>query len=269
MSSATKTLELLNYFTPSRAEIGLSELCRLAKRDKGTTHRHLQDLEKSGFVEQNPRTREYRLGPAVLQLAQTREATVPRKAGAEFALRRLANASGETTHVSVLSGAVLHTLDSYEPPQHSIRVIIDVSRFPLHATASGLSVLAFGQPELVDAACENLKHFTNRTASSRVELEDEIAIARECGFGHADRTFEDEVYSVAIPLFDQTGHVAGAISVASVASRITEDAELRIRGKLIEAGREITRNWGGTIPAELEACWASTTKNSQVLDTAI
>ena len=104
MSSVTKTLALLAFFSPSRPEIGLSQLCRLAKRDKATTYRHLQALEEAGFVEQSALTKMYRLGPALLQLAQVREATVPRKMGAEAALAALSDATGETAHVTVLSG---------------------------------------------------------------------------------------------------------------------------------------------------------------------
>jgi len=65
----------------------------MAKRDKATTYRHLQALEETGLIEQNPMTKRYRLGPAILQLAQTREATVPRKLGVQVPLFELANAT--------------------------------------------------------------------------------------------------------------------------------------------------------------------------------
>lgn len=257
MSSAVKTLNLLKFFSDAQPEIGLTQLCRMAKRDKATTHRHLQDLEKVGFIEQNSQTRDYRLGPIVLQLAQTRERTVPRKVGAKQALKRLADATGETAHVSVLSGQTLYTLDSFESPKHSIRVIIDLPTFPLHATASGLSVLAFGSSELLDVACENLERFTQHTLKSRSALTDAVEETRSNGFGCANRTFEDEVYSLAVPLFDQTGRVAGAVSLASVASRFTPEADLNIRHNLVSAAHEITRNWGGTIPSALEQRWVA------------
>ncbi|WP_405108304.1 helix-turn-helix domain-containing protein [Phaeobacter sp. BS52] len=112
MSSATKTLALLSHFSADRPEIGLSQLCRIAGRDKATTYRHLQALETAGFVEQNPTTKHYRLGPAVLQLAQVREATVPRKLGAQLPLSQLADVTGETAHVSVVSGSTLYALAS-------------------------------------------------------------------------------------------------------------------------------------------------------------
>ncbi|MEP4194037.1 MAG: IclR family transcriptional regulator [Aliishimia sp.] len=266
MSSAVKTLELLKFFSDAQPEIGLTQLCRMAKRDKATTHRHLQDLEKVGFVEQNMQTKDYRLGPAVLQLAQTRENTVPRKAGAKNALHRLSDATGETAHVSVLSGTTLYTLDSMESPQHSIRVIIDLPTFPLHATASGLCVLAFGSPALLETACENLEKFTEHTLLTKSEVQAAVEDTRKTGFGCANKTFEDEVYSLSVPLFDQTGAVAGALSLASVASRFTHEVGLNIRRNLMTGAREVTRNWGGSIPASLEERWANALENSTELE---
>ncbi len=268
MSSATKTLELLGYFSVNRPEIGLSQFCRLAGRDKATTYRHLRTLEDTGFIEQNPLNKRYRLGPALLQLAQTRELTVPRKSGAEPALKVLANATGETTHVSVLSGTVIYPLLSCESDVHSTRVIIDVQTTPLHATASGLCVLAFGPDELLDVASVNMTAFTDQTLNSRAALEDAIQGVRETGFGRTDRSFEDEVSSLSAPIFDQTGLLVGAVSVACVASRFTPAFEAGLYHPLVLASRTITQNWGGEIPEYIEAAWAKALSASHALETA-
>lgn len=256
LSSATKTLELLAYFSTTRPEIGLSQLCKLAKRDKATTHRHLQALEKTGFVEKNPITKQYRLGPAVLQLAQTREATVPRKAGVQAPLFDLADATGETSHVTVLSGTTVYELMSCDSPKHGTRAIIDIQTFPLHATASGLCALAFGPEALIDVALNELQPFTRTTATTSEDLHAMVEAIRNTGFGRADRSFEDDVQGLSAPIFDQTGHFAGAVSVASVAARFTPDMERIIKTQLVITARQISNNWGGTIPAQIEAIWA-------------
>ena len=256
LSSATKTLELLAYFSTTRPEIGLSQLCKLAKRDKATTHRHLQALEKTGFVEKNPITKQYRLGPAVLQLAQTREATVPRKAGVQAPLFDLADATGETSHVTVLSGTTVYELMSCDSPKHGTRAIIDIQTFPLHATASGLCALAFGPEALIDVALNELQPFTRTTATTLEDLQAMVEAIRNTGFGRADRSFEDDVQGLSAPIFDQTGHFAGAVSVASVAARFTPDMERIIKTQLVITARQISNNWGGTVPAQIEAIWA-------------
>ena len=256
LSSAAKTLELLAYFSTTRPEIGLSQLCKLAKRDKATTYRHLQALEKTGIIEQNPITKRYRLGPAVLQLAQTREATVPRKAGVQAPLFDLADATGETSHVTVLSGTTVYELMSCDSPKHGTRAIIDIQTFPLHATASGLCALAFGPEALIDVALNELQPFTRTTATTSEDLHTMVEAIRNTGFGRADRSFEDEVQGLSAPIFDQTGHFAGAVSVASVAARFTPDLERIIKTELIITARQISNNWGGTVPTQIEAIWA-------------
>ncbi len=267
MSSAAKTLELLAYFSANQPEIGLSELCRLAQHDKATTYRYLQALEETGFVEQNPLTKRYRLGPIVLQLAQTRESTVPRKSGAEAPLSELANATGETSHVSVLSGTSVYPLASCESPRHIIRAIIDLQTYPLHATASGHCALTFGPPELIDVALENMQVFTPNTLKTAEELKHAIQSVQATGFGCSNRSFEEGVHSLAAPVFDQTGFFAGSVSVASVATRFTPELERCIHRHLVIASREITRNWGGTIPEYIEAMWAKTLSYSHEVET--
>ena len=268
LSSAAKTLELLAYFSTTRPEIGLSQLCKLAKRDKATTYRHLQALEKTGFVEQNPMTKQYRLGPAILQLAQTREATVPRKAGVQAPLSDLATATGETSHVTVLSGTAVYELMSCDSPKHGTRAIIDIQTFPLHATASGLCALAFGPEMLMDVALNELQPFTDTTATTSQDLDAVIKTVRNTGFGRADRSFENEVQGLSAPIFDQTGHFAGAISVASVAARFTPDLERIIKTHLVIAARQISNNWGGTLPAHIETIWAKHPTPTHTLETA-
>ena len=267
MSAASKTLELLEFFSPAQPEIGLTQLCRLAGRDKATTYRHLQALETAGFVEQNPLTRQYRLGPKLLQLAQTREITVPRKSSAEAPLRALADITGETTHVSILSGQSLFKLTSFESPQHSIRVIIDIDEFPLHATASGLCALAFGPERLLATAHKNMHAFTPETATQQSMLQELIDSARQSGFSRAMGSFEADVYSQAAPLFDQTGAFAGAVSVATVATRFTPELERLIQKNLRTASRQITQNWGGMVPNAIETAWAETLAQSEEMET--
>ena len=268
MSSAAKTLELLRHFSTTWPEIGLSQLCKMAKRDKATTYRHLQALEETGLVEQNPLTKRYRLSPAILQLAQTREATVPRKLGVQAPLFELANATGETSHVTVLSGTTVYELSSCNSPKHATRAIIDIQTFPLHATASGLCTLAFGPETLMDTALNNLHRFTAVTVTTQHELDATLQAIRDTGFGRANRSYEDEVQGISAPIYDQTGHLAGAVSVASVAARFTQELERLIQSQLVIAARKISKSWGGMVPHHIEALWAKSLVQENALETA-
>ncbi|MDU9005578.1 IclR family transcriptional regulator [Sedimentitalea todarodis] len=202
----------------------------------------------------------------MLQLAQTRELTVPRKAAADAVISRLAEVTGETTHVSVLSGATVYPLASCESYKHSTRVIIDVQTFPLHATASGICALAFGPKELLASASENMQAFTADTPTTIMALERAVQSARETGFGRSDRWYEDDVCSLSAPIFDQTGQFAGAVSVASVATRFTAELDRSIQWHLAEASREISRNWGGEIPETVNYLWDKSTQKQNIME---
>lgn len=256
MSSVGKALELLALFTPTRPEIGLSQLCRLAGRDKATTYRHLQAMEAALFVEKNPLTKAYRLGPAVLHLSAVREQTVPRKEAASAALEKLAEQTGETAHVSLLSGRTVHFLASCESQMHATRAIIDLAIFPLHATASGIAALAFGPAELIDEALGNLKAFTPATPTTEDALRNVVEEARRTGFGRSMKSFEEEIHSISAPIFDSSGLYAGSVSVAAVAVRFDSQLERIMMERLIEASRQITLSWGGTVPSHIETVWA-------------
>jgi DNA-binding IclR family transcriptional regulator len=258
MSTIGKAMELLGHFSPLRTEIGLSEFQRLIGRDKATVHRHLTALESAGLLEQDRRSRRYRIGPAVLRLAALREAALPRRAGTTAALAALSEATGETAHASILEGDRLATLAQHESAAHATRVVISEAVLPLHATASGLAVLAFGGADLRAAAERRLERFTAATPCDPAALAQAVEAARATGFGLSREGYEAGVHGMAVPIFDGGGTGAGAVAVASMASRMTPALERRIRTALVDAGRAITAAWGGIVPEELERVWART-----------
>ena len=256
MSTVERAMQLLNYFENGRREIGLSEFRMLAGRDKATTYRHLCALESVGMIEQNLETRRYRIGPAVLRLARLREDSMPRLSGLRAALQTLSKATQETAHGSMLEGTVLRSMGYQEASEHSTRVIINIDVLPLHATASGLAVLAFSGPDLRKAALEDVAQFTAYTPASEAALDDALSLARATGFAVSDQGFELGVHGIAAPLFDESTKVAGAIAVAVPVGRMTAELGNRIRHELSSAARDVTKSWGGTLPDALLAAWS-------------
>lgn len=210
-------------------------------------------------------TKAYRLGPAVLHLAAVREQTTPRK---QAVLASLADATGETAHASVLTGTTMYLLAACESRMHSTRAIIDLTVFPLHATASGLSALAFGPDHLLDVALSDMHAYTTQTPLSGDELRARIDETRRAGIGRSRKSFQIDIDSMSAPVFDQSGAFAGAVSVAAVATRFDDALERRIIPNLIQASRNLTQSWGGHVPPELEAAWDRTLPRDPAQETA-
>ena len=250
MGTITKALELLDYFSAVRSEIGLGDFVRLTGRDKATVHRHLAELEHNGFLEQDAASRAYRLGPALLRLAAVREAAFPVRRLLRPIVTDLAEAVGELAHATLLQGDMLSPVFHADPQRHGTQVSFDeAEKLPLHATASGLAVLAFAGDDLVDRVLgQTLAALTSMTITDPGILRQLMAEVRRTGSSQIDSAFDKEVASQGAPLFGQGGQVIGAMSVAVPRARATPQTLAGITPKLQAAARAATRSLGGRYP---------------------
>ncbi len=247
MGTITKALEMLDYFSRARPQIGLGEFVRLTGRDKATVHRHLTELAANGFLEQDPASRAYRLGPAVLRLSGVREATIPVRSVVRPIVTRLAREVGELAHFSLLQERRLSPVFHFDPCLHGTRVAFDESEMlPLHATSSGLAVLAFAPAEFSEAVLAGpLAPITAHTLTDPGRLRVLLDDVRARGIARLDQSFDEEVSSQGAPIFDATGAVTGALSVAVPVVRATAAKCTPIRDALTRAAEEITAAFGG------------------------
>ena len=260
MGTTSKALTLLDCFTRSRPQIGLSELARLSGANKATCYRLMSELVEHGLAEQVPGSKEYRIGPAVLRLAALREATVPTREAALPLLQALAAATGETAHMSHLVAGQLVTLSFAYPSAHGMRVMMeDADRLPFHATSSGHAVLGWMPADTAERILQAPMPATEGLVPvSAQDLRERVARARAVGFASTANTFERDVSSFAVPLFDAQGQVQGALAVAAAGPRLTDAARETIPRHLIATAREVMSLWGGLIPPELSALWRKT-----------
>ena len=258
MGTITKALNLLNYFSVSRPEIGLSEFRKLCNLDKATIYRHLSGLQENGFVEQDPVSKSYRMGPAVLRLANVRERTFPARRAVAPIVMELSTEIGELVHMSLLQGNVLSPLFYADVKVHGTRVYFDEAEvLPLHATSSGYTMLAFADEDLANQyLAKPLEKYTMKTIVDPQELRSVIEQTRSTGFGECDQGFEDEVYSLAVPVYDRNIRAIGTVSVALPTSRVTEPMLDQIRETLREGCRRVSNAIGGEVATDLERIWA-------------
>jgi DNA-binding IclR family transcriptional regulator len=257
MGTVGKALDLLDLFTRQRAQAGLSEIARLAGLNKATCHRLLTEMESRGLVEQVGPAREYRLGPALLRLASLRESAVPTRDAAMPVLRALADATGETAHLSLREGDKLVTIGFAYSTLHGTRVAMeDADILPWHATSSGHAVLAYLEEADRNALLSRpLDAHTRATLTDPATLRAAIAAIRTTGTAETKGTFEPDVQSVAVPLFGREGRVTGALGIVAPAARMTADLRRRIIRETTVAAAEIVDLWGGLVPPEVARAW--------------
>lgn len=250
MGTVAKALSLLAYFSRARPLIGLSDMARLSGMNKATTHRLLSELESAGFVEQVAAGREYRLGAVYLRLAALREHAVPMRDLAAGVLADLSVETCETAHFSILQGDLLVATAHAYSPVHGTRVTMDDAQYlTLHATGSGLAVLAYAGAGMVEAVLSApLEARTPETITDPVQIRAVLADIRAQGVAESVSGFEQDVHSHAAPIFDAHGAPLGAVAVAAPVARMTPDLRTTIRARVHAAGLRLTRALGGFPP---------------------
>ena len=253
-STVAKALSLLDYFSDSEPEIGLSDLARRSGVDKATVHRMLSVMCDHGLLEKRGDARLYRLGAGVLRLARVRETAFPVSSVFQQSLDALSAQIGETAHASLVSGRALATIGVSEASRGSRVSLVAGEILPFHSTASGLAVLAFSRLEVVDRVlAEPLTARTSRTPTDADVIRARLQEVRLTGYAEADQTNEDDVYGIAMPVFDTDGTPAGAVAVAVPAHRMTNDLRRQIIAALFDEAGKLTAGIGGHPSAEFRA----------------
>lgn len=254
MGTISKALNLLNIFTETTPELGLGELQNLSGQNKATVHRHLVELLENGFLEQNSRTRKYRLGAAVLRLAAVREMTFPMRRIVEDHVNRLSEKFGELAHAALVQGRVMSPLYFNDAGHRGTRVYFDPAEvLPMHATSSGIAALAFGAPKLLKMmASAKLEQFTDTTIVNSDVLMEHVLEARAIGYAYVNQSYEAEVNSVAVPFYDGQDFASGTISIAVPTSRMNEERKLLFAEALWEAAGAISIDLGGRVPQHIK-----------------
>lgn len=252
MPTVTKALSLLQHFSRARPLIGLSDMARLSGLNKATAHRMLTELQAAGFVEQAEAGREYRLGPALIRLAALREQAVPLRDVAADVLRALSDATRETAHFSILQGDVLLATAHAYSPLHGTRVTMeDAQELMLHATSSGLAVLAYSPADFVDQLLVGpLPARTPQTVTDPAAIRAALARVRAMGIAVSVSGFEMDVHSHAAPVFDAKGRAMGALAVAAPVARMDAALAAEVQAAVFAAGSRLTRLLGGFAPAD-------------------
>ena len=194
----------------------VSEVAQRLQLPMGTTHRLLQALLHVGYVEQDPRTRRYQLGLKILELRGATVGAMRMAAEARPLLRDLMQRTGLRAHLAVYRGGSVVYIDRVDNPTSLTQYVPLGKRAAAHATGLGKAILAHSTEEEVAAllARQALTGHTSTTITDARVLRRELATIRLRGFAFDRGESHEHTRCVAAPIFDYTGRVVAAASVA-------------------------------------------------------
>jgi len=197
--SAGRVLAVLDRFVAVGGDLGVSEIAHDLGLGISTTHRLLRTLVAAEYVVQDPRTERYRLGPAVVALAQAHYASSGLALVREV-LERLSDEVGESvTLVGRQGNESVQYLQANNSKQSLRFETPDGMRAPMNLSAVGKALLAeqIMSERLLDSI-EPLVATTPRSIADRDALRVELRRTRERGWALLDEEREAGVRAVAV-----------------------------------------------------------------------
>lgn len=243
VKTVERTLMLLEIMAEQSRPLTLTRLSQLSHLSVSTTYRLLSTLNRSGFVEREKISGEYKLGIKAFLIGNAAMQAIDQRSIAMPILNRLARECDGSVYLAMLSGPNVIYTDNAKtsgPLQIGIQTGIPI---PACKTCSGKVLLAYAnQAEQARLAGIYREDQLIHDLSSFFKDLHEIG---ERGYHTEISAFGGGIRELSVPLFDRTQACTGAVSVFRAGSGANlSDADQSLLEKLISTGREISKAMG-------------------------
>lgn len=241
----TRAVRVLAAFSPEETALRVSEIARRADLHLATASRLVAELVEHGLLARDVDGR-VQVGVRLWELAMRASPTLSLRETAMPVMERLQRRIGHHTQLGVLDGQEVLFVERLAADGAVINITRIAARLPLHASSSGLVLLAFGSPQLQQRIIEGpLTAYTANTISTPQRLREELAEVRRQGFACCAGHIHLDATGIAVPVRQGIrGPVIAALSVIvpnapearasvpylsaaarDIASRLTDEAD--------------------------------------------
>jgi DNA-binding IclR family transcriptional regulator len=242
--SVQKAIEILMAFTPHNHDMGTLELSEKLGIHKSTVSRLLGVLTYHRLLQQEPKTKKYKLGKATADLGRAinRSLSTQLVSIAQPYMDRLRDSVGESVSLEVLAGStIILVTEAPGPPPVSVAFNVG-ERVPLHVASGAKAILAFSPRDLVDRLIKgNLRRYTPKTISNPKIIKSQLEVIRRQGVAYDRGEYNADVISIGAPIFDHSKKPIAAVSICAPAYRMETHIESDIVSRLKETAAEISR----------------------------
>ncbi|GHC78873.1 IclR family transcriptional regulator [Limoniibacter endophyticus] len=240
VSSVQKAMLVMEAFTREDRAMSIARISDKTGMGRSAAQRFVYTLEKIGYIQRNPDTREYRLSNRSFRFVQSILSSNTTLDASFHLLTRLAEQIEETVSWVELSDQEIVVIANVPSPNVSAVNLPVGSRFLALTASSGLMYLADMPPETVrqyfDAADE-----AAHARLGGVDFEGylaRLAHAREAGYAMTEKDVDFSSLSVSAPVRDYRGKVIAAINISILRARMQPDeVRARVVPLLLDAAR--------------------------------
>jgi DNA-binding IclR family transcriptional regulator len=248
VQSLGRAFAILEEVARHREGIGLAELSKLVGLHNSTTFHLAKTMVSLGYMRQERDSKRYRVGRPLFALAASALDEIEMVNLATPILEDLSRETGESGHFAVRMGdSVIVIARTSGAGAFQLTDRVGVVR-PAHCTALGKIILASLRPDQLKRFLERveLKPSTAKSITEPAALLREIAEIRRSAIAIDDGEFNAEVRCIAVPVYNFTGDVIGALGISGPIWRMS-DQVLKSRAKLVQtAAHRLSAEFGAS-----------------------
>jgi len=230
-----RLVRVLATFDAEHTAQSPSEIARRAGLPTSTGHRLVTDLIGSGLLERDEDGRA-RVGMRLWELATRGSLALGLRQAALPAMERVQAALRQHTQLGVFDDDEVLFLERLSHPEAGANIAQIAGRLPLHASSSGLVLLAAAPPAVLERVlAAPLAELAPGTLTDPQALRRKLSEVRRLGFAVAPGSVESVSTGIAVPLRDH-GAVVAALGVVLPRDHADEQRAVAV---LRTAAREI------------------------------
>ena len=248
VQSLGRAFSILEEVARHREGIGLAELSKRVGLHNSTTFHLAKTLVTLGYMRQERDSKRYRVGRPLFALAASALDEIEMVNLATPILEDLSRETGESGHFAVRMGdSVVVIARTSGSGAFQLTDRVGVVR-PAHCTALGKIILASLRPDQLKRFLErvDLKPATGKSITDPAVLLREITEIRRSAIAIDDGEYNAEVRCIAVPVYNFTGDVIGALGISGPIWRMS-DQVLKSRAKLVQtAAARLSAEFGAS-----------------------
>ncbi|GGG25845.1 IclR family transcriptional regulator [Rhodococcoides trifolii] len=235
-SVLARGVRIVESFGLDDRALTVTDIARRSGLHVATASRLIEELVSLGWLERDGRL--VRVGVRLWEVASRASPTVGLREAAMPFMEDLHAVIGQHTQLGVMDGGEVLFVERLTARGAAVNYSRVAGRLPLHASSSGLVLLAHSTPEKQERViAEPLTVFTDRTLRTGRELRAALAEVRRLDYAFCAGHIFEETTGIAVPLRDAGSSVVAALSVIVP----NDDAARALIPALQAAGRGITR----------------------------
>lgn len=207
-SALSRHLRVMDAFDATHAFRNLTELSASTGLPISTVHRLVGELTAEGLLERMP-DRSYRLGIRLWEYASRTPGALGLREVARPWLAAVHDRVRQHAQLGVLSGQDVLFIERMSAPDAVINATLIGGRMPLFASSSGLVLLAFSSPSLLDGVVvRGIRPLAPHGLKTVEQLRERVRQVRADGFAVTEGFIHPDSRGIAVPVKGPRGPYA-------------------------------------------------------------